>query len=458
MNKNKSLKTEILIRLIIPLIAFVTFETVLSYFVTLHYVNATYDRWLLDSARSLMQEIKVKETGTNIELPPAALEIFTWDDQDKTYFKILSANKGILAGDPVVPDAGELTPDTTPFFYEAKINGNTVRVVAMLLNNPLTTDKIIVFVAETVNKRQAMVTDVLLADLVPQLILAFIAGFYLINALKRGFKPLNSLALQIAQRSPRDLSPIGEKEVFSEVKILTKTINDLLYRLSVAITSQQRFVANAAHQLRTPLAGLKLQSERALRESDVSKMKPALEQIQSSADRASHTINQLLVLAKSAAADSMNEFKRINLTEQAEQVCMEWVPKALQKSIEISFESSAKSIFIHGDAVLIRELLSNLLDNAVQYSHCGGQINVELRHNPYPALIVEDNGNGIPEAEQTKVMERFYRMPGSAGEGCGLGLAIVKEIADIHQAQLILSSPAKTAGTRIEVVFHNKIV
>lgn len=456
MVKNKSLKTEILIRLIIPLIAFVTFETVLSYFVTLHYVNATYDRWLLDSARSLMQEIKIKETGTNIELPPAALEILTWDDQDKTYFKILSATKGLLAGDPVVPDTNVLIADNQPCFYEAEINGKTVRVVAMVLNNPLTEDKIIISVAETVNKRQAMVADVLLADLGPQLILVMIAGFYLLGALKRGLKPLNSLALQIARRSPRDLSPIAEQEVFSEVKILTHTINDLLQRLAIAIDSQQRFVANAAHQLRTPLAGLKLQSERALRESDIGKMKPALEQIQSSADRASHTINQLLVLAKSAVADSMNEFKNVNLSELVEQVCIEWVPKALQKSIEISFENSSKSLYILGDAVLIRELLSNLLDNAVLYGHHNGHIFVRLYHNPNPGLIIEDDGKGIPETEITKVTERFYRIPGSAGDGCGLGLAIVKEIADLHQAQLILSSPEKSTGTRIEVVFHKK--
>lgn len=456
MVKNKSLKTEILIRLIIPLIAFVTFETVLSYFVTLHYVNATYDRWLLDSARSLMQEIKIKETGTNIELPPAALEILTWDDQDKTYFKILSATKGLLAGDPVVPDAIALIADNQPCFYEAEINGKTVRVVAMVLNNPLTEDKIIISVAETVNKRQAMVADVLLADLGPQLILVMIAGFYLLGALKRGLKPLNSLALQIARRSPRDLSPIAEQEVFSEVKILTHTINDLLQRLAIAIDSQQRFVANAAHQLRTPLAGLKLQSERALRESDIGKMKPALEQIQSSADRASHTINQLLVLAKSAVADSMNEFKNVNLSELVEQVCIEWVPKALQKSIEISFENSSKPLYILGDAVLIRELLSNLLDNAVLYGHHNGHIFVRLYHNPNPGLIIEDDGKGIPEAEITKVTERFYRIAGSAGDGCGLGLAIVKEIADLHQAQLILSSPEKSTGTRIEVVFHKK--
>lgn len=456
MVKNKSLKTEILIRLIIPLIAFVTFETVLSYFVTLHYVNATYDRWLLDSARSLMQEIKIKETGTNIELPPAALEILTWDDQDKTYFKILSATKGLLAGDPVVPDTNVLIADNQPCFYEAEINGKTVRVVAMVLNNPLAEDKIIISVAETVNKRQAMVADVLLADLGPQLILVMIAGFYLLGALKRGLKPLNSLALQIARRSPRDLSPIAEQEVFSEVKILTHTINDLLQRLAIAIDSQQRFVANAAHQLRTPLAGLKLQSERALRESDIGKMKPALEQIQSSADRASHTINQLLVLAKSAVADSMNEFKNVNLSELVEQVCIEWVPKALQKSIEISFENSSNSLYILGDAVLIRELLSNLLDNAVLYGHHNGHIFVRLYHNPNPGLIIEDDGKGIPETEITKVTERFYRIPGSAGDGCGLGLAIVKEIADLHQAQLILSSPEKSTGTRIEVVFHKK--
>ncbi|MFA5982963.1 MAG: sensor histidine kinase N-terminal domain-containing protein [Methylococcaceae bacterium] len=456
MFKKNSLKKEILFWLILPLIVFVTFESILSYFVTVHYVNVTYDRWLLDSARSLMQEIKINNTGAVVELPPAALEIFSWDDQDKTFFKIVSADKGLLAGDPVVPllNEAEGSADwSKPKFFEAEIRGEVVRVVAMQMDKQDLADKVVVAVAETVNKRRAMITDVLSADLVPQLLLVLIVGLYLLTALKRGLRPLNTLAAQIAQRSPRDLSPISEADVFLEVQVLTQTINGLLQRLAEAIAAQQRFVANAAHQLRTPLAGLKLQTERALRETELPAMQPALLQMQDSVDRASHTITQLLVLAKSEAADGLNEFTALNLAELVKELCIDWAPKALQRKMELSFDSLSPVVMVRGDSLLLRELLQNLLDNALQYGKENGHISVRVTPQPTPTLIVEDDGVGIPISERNKVFERFYRIPGSLGGGCGLGLAIVKEIADLHQAQLKCHDTAKQTGTCIEVVF-----
>jgi two-component system sensor histidine kinase TctE len=456
MAKIRSLRTEILFRLIIPLICFVAIESVLSYFVTLHYVNETYDRWLLDSARSLTQEIKVKDGKIQVELPPAALEIFKWDEFDKTFFKIISSEQGMIVGDSFVPESFDPNADWShPVFFEDEIRGEPVRVVSMLVVRGETPEKIFVHVAETVNKRRYMMIDILLADLVPQLILMLFTGLYLLRGLKRGLRPLHALADEIAQRSPRDLSPIAERHVFLEVRTLTDTINDLLSRLSAAIAAQQRFVANAAHQLRTPLAGLKLQAERALREQDLSAMKPALQQMQNSADRASHTITQLLVLAKSGPIDGMSELKPVNLDALVKETCMDWAPKALQREIDLSFEGPKQPVYVRGDEVLLRELLGNLLDNAIVYGKERGNIIVKLKHSPTPSLIVEDDGPGIPDLERDKIFERFYRIPGSSGNGCGLGLAIVKEIADLHKARLELNLVSTAGGTRVTVVFGN---
>ncbi|WP_020158377.1 sensor histidine kinase N-terminal domain-containing protein [Methylobacter marinus] len=456
MAKVRSLRTEILFRLIIPLICFIAIESVLSYFVTLHYVNETYDRWLLDSARSLTQEIKVKDGKVHVELPPAALEIFKWDELDQTFFKIISSEQGMIVGDSFVPESFDPSVDwSRPIFFEDEIRGEPVRVVSMLVIRDETPDKIFVHVAETVNKRRDMMVDILLADLVPQIILTLFAGTYLLAGLKRGLKPLHVLADEIAQRSPRDLSPIAETHVFLEVRTLTDTINDLLARLAAAIAAQQRFVANAAHQLRTPLAGLKLQAERALREQDLSAMKPALLQMQSSADRASHTITQLLVLAKSGPVDGMSELKPVNLETLVKETCMDWAPKALQRKMDLGFEGPKQAVYVRGDEVLLRELLANLLDNAILYGNEHGSIIVKLRRNPTPSLIVEDDGAGIPDQEREKIFERFYRIPGSSGNGCGLGLAIVKEIADLHKARLELSRISAAGGTRVIIVFPN---
>jgi len=454
MNKQRSLKTEILLRLAVPLIFFISVESVLSYFVTLHHVDVAYDRWLLDSARSLTQEIKVRDGKVIVELPPAALEIFKWDESDKTYFKIISEEQGMLTGDKFVPEPFDVETDwTRPVYFDDEMYGEPVRVVSMLIAPEHASEKVFVHVAETLNKRRNMMMDILLADLVPQMALVLLAGIYLVVGVKRGLQPLHVLADEIAQRSSRDLRPIPEQHVFLEVRALTDTINDLLERLGSAIATQQRFIANAAHQLRTPLAGLKLQVERAQREQDLPAMKPALMHIQGCADRMSHLTTQLLILARSEPIDGDYELRPVDLCKLAKDTCMDWVPKALQRHMELSFEGSKRALYVRGDEVLLRELLANLLDNAICYGHDRGNIIVKVESYPSTCLIVEDDGPGIPELEMGKVFERFYRIPGSPGDGCGLGLAIVKEIADLHKAQLELNRISAAGGTRIELVF-----
>ncbi|OAI20700.1 histidine kinase [Methylomonas lenta] len=453
MSKRKSLRKAILQRLLFPLILFISCETILSYYVTLHYVNETYDRWLLDSASSLAQEIKIRHAKVLVELPDSALEIVRWDERDKTFFKIFSANKGLLAGDSFVPEPSESSDFSKPVFFSADIDQEPVRVVVLRVQRADIEDTFYVHVAETLKKRHDMMTDILLADLIPQLLMViFITGF-LLTGLRKGLQPLQVLADEISKRSPHDLSPIADTNVLIEVKSLTDTINGLLTQLSAAIAGQQRFVANAAHQLRTPLAGFSLQAERALREENMAGVKPALIQMRKSAERLTHTVNQLLVLARTEPVDGINDFQTLDLCELVRNTCMEWASKASDRHMELGFESSAETIMIQGDKTLLREMLGNLLDNAISYGNPDGCISVELKHTPYPTVTIEDDGIGIPEHEIDKVFERFYRLPGSSGNGCGLGLAIVKEIASLHNIKLELGCKTQSSGTRVILNF-----
>jgi two-component system sensor histidine kinase TctE len=151
----------------------------------------------------------------------------------------------------------------------------------------------------------------------------------------------------------------------------------------------------------------------------------------------------------------MSELKPVNLDALVKETCMDWAPKALQREIELSFEGPKQPVYVRGDEVLLRELLGNLLDNAIVYGKERGNIIVKLKNSPTPSLIVEDDGPGIPDLERDKIFERFYRIPGSSGNGCGLGLAIVKEIADLHKARLELNLVSTAGGTRVTVVFGN---
>lgn len=456
-----SLKTKLLLQLAVPLLFFMLIESVMSYFVTLYYVNNAYDGWLLDSARSLAQEIKLQKGKVVVELPPAALEIFKWDDQDKTYFKVISDKNQLIAGDVKVPgphswrmtlwqkiwqlrntlkgiNAHATVDWSKPMYFNSELYGEPVRVVAMCVLLAPSPEKFYVVVAETEHKRQRMMLDILVADLLPQTLLLLFVGAYLLTGVRRGLQPLHNLTDEIAKRSSRDLHPIPDAHIVKEVQTLIHTINDLFGRLSLAIATQERFIANAAHQLRTPLAGLKLQAERALREQDINAMYPALVHIQNSADRLSHLTSQLLVLARTEPNQHNYEMRPLDLGILTRQICMDWVPKALERKMELNFDCPETPTMIRADALLLRELIVNLLDNAIAYGAEKGTVWVNIQNQPLPQLSIMDDGMGIAAAERDKVFERFYRVPGSSGNGCGLGLAIVKEIADLHQAELYL--------------------
>jgi two-component system sensor histidine kinase TctE len=271
--------------------------------------------------------------------------------------------------------------------------------------------------------------------------------------------PINALQKRLRARRPDDLSPIDERQAPSEIGPLITAMNDLLSRLEATLLAQKRFVADAAHQLKTPLAGLRTQAELAMREKPTANTQASLEQIIAGTSRATRLVNQLLLMAN-AENPNTTEMPPTDLTHLAREQIQKWVHVALGKGIDLGFEGPEHPIYIKGQSLLLSEALNNLIDNALRYTPAPGHITVSLyEQRDEIVLAVEDSGPGIAEEERERVFDRFYRVLGSGVDGSGLGLAIVREIAQRHQARVIVteshrvSAEPSATGARIEIHF-----
>jgi two-component system sensor histidine kinase TctE len=321
---------------------------------------------------------------------------------------------------------------------------------------PADSDAYVLFqMAETVGKRQALTRGILGNIVIPQILLIVMAVGAVWYALKRGLMPLELLRQEVAQRSRDDVSLLDEKKAPLEVRPLIDAVNDLLQRLKQAMDSQKRFVADAAHQLRTPFAGLKTQAELALRESDPERVRHALRQILTSSERCSHLVNQLLSLARNEpGGHTYSSFETLDLNRLAQETAMQWVPEALKKNIDLGFEGSNQVLPVRCDAIGLQEMIGNLLDNAIRYTPPGGTVTLRAGYEEGSAVLrVEDNGPGISEEHRGQVFERFYRILGSDQVGSGLGLAIVHEVVKLHGANIQLMEGVGGHGTLIAVHF-----
>jgi two-component system sensor histidine kinase TctE len=319
----------------------------------------------------------------------------------------------------------------------------------------------LVQVGETLEKRSELANEIIRGVIVPQFFVLPIAVVLVWFGLSRGLAPLSALRARIRARKPDDLSPIDPRAAPEEISPVVASFNELLERLAQNIQMQQRFLADAAHQMKTPLAGLRTQAELALRETDPQQLKRSLRQIATSTERATHLINQLLSLARAEhqAADP-GGFEVIELGAIARSVVQESVPDAISRSVDLGFEGIERPVRIVGVPMLVRELLLNLVDNAIRYTPAKGTVTVRVRLDGGSAFLeVDDTGPGIPESERQRVFDRFYRILGSNVDGSGLGLAIVREIAEQHSALLRVSfNPSSDddslPGTLISVEFE----
>jgi two-component system sensor histidine kinase TctE len=451
MRARGSLKRLLSVWLVAPLLVLILASAVPAYNLAVKAANDAYDDELLDPAIAIARYVRLNEDRLEVDLPPVALEALRVDTANRIFFRVTGPDGTLIAGNATIPVPREGVETASRKVYSARVNDLRVRVAAVAV--PRRYGPVLVQVAETTDKRDRLVREILLGALTPALLVLVAAAWLLWFGIRRALAPLDQLRTEIARRSPADLAPVSESAVPAEVKPLVMALNQLLGRLDAALGTQQRFIANAAHQLRTPLAGLKTHVELALRESQSGETRALLDMIAGETDRASHLANQLLTLARAEPGSTQADRQPLNLRTVASRAVQEWVPQALQRDIDLGFE--LQDAWALADPLLLRELLANLLDNALAYTPSEGRVTVRTRAEAGAVLLeIEDDGPGIPESERERVFERFYRVAGTPAAGCGLGLAIVREIAERHGARVQLQTPASGRGTLVSVSFQ----
>lgn len=452
----KTLRRQVLGWLFWPLLALWSVSSVIDYDIANRFVNLAYDRVLLESALDIGRQVKVLQERIYVDLPEIAVQMLQSRESGRLYYLVTGPQNEYITGEPDLP------PPPDPFservnYYDEYYQGRPVRVVTLRL--PVETGRadsmVLVQVAENRAARNDFAREILLRMILPQALLIVFSGVMLWYAVGRGLAPLQTLRREIESRSHRDLSALPLEQTPQEVRPVISAMNELLERLSLAIAAEQRFIADAAHQLRTPIAGLKTQTELALRQTPPGEAHETLQQLRNATQQATRLVNQLLSLARAEpAARGVQPGARIDLAQLAREAASDWVPRALERNVDLGFDAQSGRSEVAGDTFLLREMLNNLLDNAIRYTQAGGQVTVRVARDAARAILsVEDNGPGIPEAERTRVFERFYRVLGTGTEGCGLGLAIVKEIAQSHGAKVELESASSGTGTVVRVTF-----
>jgi len=448
-SRRESIRRRLLAFLIPSLLMLVVGGGLVTYWVALRTANSAYDRALLDPVVDLADNVKSDDSGARLELSGQAQQALLYDQLDTLVFQIRAPDGKVIAGVEDLPEPAALEP-SQKLFFDSMHRGQRIRIAAMRMENGF-----MIQVGETLNKRDHLVREILATELVPTLLIALVSIALAWFGVARGLGPLERVRTELLQRSPHHLQTLDDRAVPEELAAVVAAFNRLLDRLRDATEMQQRFLANAAHQLRTPLAGLQMHLELLLRRELVPEVRAEIETMHNATTRASRLARQLLALAKAESAHTdLQSLQRVDLKNVAEAAVQDWVPRAMERDIDLGFAlDSAKAL---GNPILLRELLNNLVDNALRYTPVGGTITVRSGGAPdAPFLSVEDTGPGIPESARTRVFERFYRIDGSPGDGSGLGLAIVKEVVDRHGAALSIETPEQGNGTRILVLFPN---
>ncbi|MEH6434950.1 sensor histidine kinase [Massilia sp. DD77] len=456
-NIRHSLFGEILDWMLAPLLLLWPMSIAITYLVAKSIANQPFDDALEDRVTVLSQQVRSVDGRVTAQLPARAVDILRADDVDSVYFLINGPAGEHLDGDRDLPrpkpgSADDAARGGAVAFRNDSFHGIPVRVAYSYLNlDPLrersdaaAPELALVQVAETLDKRAHLANEIIKGVILPQFIILPVILALVWFALSRGLTPLADLQERIRARPQDDLSPIDPRQVPEEISPLVGSFNDMLERLAQTIEMQKRFIADAAHQMKTPLAGMRMQSELALRQIDPDEIRRSLEQVAKSSESATRLVNQLLALARAENQPQAGlAFGEVDLPRVARETVQDWVQASFAHQIDLGFEPPEEAIHIAGNPMMLRELLSNLIDNALRYTPAGGSVTVRVRREDERAqLEVEDTGPGIAPAERERVFERFYRILGSNTQGSGLGLAIVREIAQQHGAEIdIFNNP-----------------
>jgi len=422
-----------------------------QYWLSLRPAKQEFDHQLGDYAIAVSSFIKVEGESIHFKMTDEAVHLLRTDQIDSEFFLVISPDGKVIAGDPILNTPEDKVATGELRFIDRKINSHELRMVVYGITCGKYTCQ--VRVAETQRKRDKVQTQALFSTLLSILVLGLTTTAVVLVAINHGLKPLQDLRSQLDDRTFSDLQPISLPHAPSELQPLITTLNHLFKRLVDASNSQKAFLADAAHQLRTPLTSLQTESELALLEPHPESLNNTLERLNRSASRATKLANQLLAIAR-ADPNSQNsaEFTHVNLKDIAAEAANEWSRQAFSAGIDLGFQLLTAPVY--GKSILLQELLSNLIHNAIEHAGSGTQITVKTYVlDKHSILEVEDNGPGIEFEELQKVLQRFYRGRQAKGFGSGLGLAIVNDIAKIHEADLILTTPDKGKGLLLRISF-----
>ncbi|MGM9427006.1 sensor histidine kinase [Hydrogenophaga sp. MI9] len=426
-----SLRRQLLLWLLLPQLVLWAGGGLLAYRIALSYAEKGIDQSLTQSVRALARQVKPIGSGLLIDFPRAAQDVLEQDPKDRISYMVSSPPGQFLLGNQKLPQPPAGTVGTEdPLLYASEIDGKPLRIVALDVNYGETDapQTLRVQVGKSLAVQQRIARELIADMLAPLLAAGVLLSLAVYGGIQRGLTPLTRLTAQLENRSVNALSPIGMTQAPNEVHALVQAINGLLDEVARNVHQEKRFINDAAHQLRTPLAGLISQVELAQRENSDPVLGARLTKVLTGAERSAHLVHQLLTLART---ETTARREPLDLAALAREVAREWTPRAVAAGVDLGFEGEQHRT-VQGDALQLREAMANLIDNALRYTPRGSAVTLKVEaEGDTTRLLVEDNGPGLSEADMAHVFQRFWRASELPG-GCGLGLAIVREIAHRH--------------------------
>jgi two-component system sensor histidine kinase TctE len=438
-SSGQSLRRQLLLWLLLPQLVLWAGGGALAYRIALSYAEKGIDQSLTQSVRALARQVKPIGSGLLVDFPRAAQDVLEQDPKDRVSYMVSSPPEQFLLGNQRLPQPKDGQPSIgVPWLYRSMVDGKPLRIVALDVQyGENDAPQILrVQVGKSFAVQQRIARELIADMLAPLLALGALLSLLVYGGIRRGLAPLTKLTDQVGNRSVNALSPIGMTQAPSEVHALVQAINGLLEEVERSVHQEKRFLDDAAHQLRTPLAGLISQVELAQHETNDPALAERLIKVHTGAQRSAHLVHQLLTLARS---ETPLRRASIDLAALAREVAREWTPRALAAGMDLGYEG-VDHLRMEGDPLQLREAMSNLIDNALRYTPTGSTITLRVDATPSGAsLAVEDNGPGLSQDDLAHVFQRFWRgspLPG----GCGLGLAIVREIAHRHGGEATVTA------------------
>jgi two-component system sensor histidine kinase TctE len=450
----RSLHRQLLLWLLLPQLVLWLAAAFVTYNVAERYASRGIDASLLQATRSLARQVKPMSDGLFIDFPRAAQDIIEADPDDRVYYMVSTPPGKFILGNKQLPlPPGVEAPRLgEPVFYDATLDKVRIRLAALFLpigdkaKDGTPGQVLLVQIARSQTSRDELAKSILLDTVLPLSALIVLMTMIVWAGIRAGLAPLARLRALVEDRAPNDLAPLELTAAPQELRSLVRALNQLLAAVQESIAAQRRFISNAAHQLRTPLAGLKSQTEIALKSNRDAELATRLERVHEGAVRSAHLVNQLLTLTR-AEPEAAGALPRSSVDLRALVVALvaEGVPRALQAGIDLGIEDApedtppnAESVRVTGAEVLLREAVFNLVDNAIRYAGRSAEVTVSVKRQGKHAVVeVTDNGPGLPADQLEAVFGRFVRAT-HEGSGCGLGLAIVREIAQRHHGEVTL--------------------